>query len=121
MFMAFLCKPLNREIVSPLQSVCVFSPCAWSWCKPTTKAHDMYNRLVHSIRSIDTENLHFYIYQPAELHCTIATLSNFKNHDSFLNTATSQLRKAALALWKDGKRVYDRILIFMNIVYSCII
>lgn len=48
-------------------------PCSWSWCEDNPHAMRQYNGFAERLKRIAPDC--FYVYKPAEIHCTIATLS----------------------------------------------
>lgn len=95
---------------------CLNRPYGWTWCHegPVLRAYTSLAEEIHALEA-DTEfaNRCCYVYAPSELHCTVATLSSFKESESFFATMHTSngkspeevdaVRRAVMGLWKDGR------------------
>lgn len=101
---------------------CFFhSPYGWTWCHDGSilRAYTHLAEEIHALESeVDFADRCCYVYAPSELHCTVATLSSFKEPTSFFSTLNSSatndsrspevllaLRRGIMMLWRDGKSV----------------
>lgn len=89
-----------------------FSPCGWSWCNTpdtisqTTQLLDRIRKLEENVNPL---NRICYIYAPTEFHCTVATISSFKENHSYFaslynleNNHGELERLEVMSLWKTG-------------------
>jgi len=79
-------------------------PCGWSWACTCPSITSIYNALRLSVLSLE-ESVHpndksLYVYAPSELHCTVATLSSFKEFESYFSTIDHGKKLEVMNIWR---------------------
>jgi hypothetical protein len=113
--MALSCETLSLSLsLSTSYPLTSHSPCGWSWCE-SEELKATYGSLLHQISSLEenipSEDRLLYLYAATELHCTVATLSSFKESSTYFaslgtNGADSNSgepeRQEVMSLWQLG-------------------